>query len=118
MPRFYQPDLGSEPDSPFARDANNRLVRRGYWLDMNDRSLVMVMTQGIGAHLTNDEKRAHLTDLSVNTLLIRSVFKRFCHPKRRKNKPVNAVAFLQLRPQMSWRCDTRIKILTRTRLRF
>ena len=30
---------------------------------MNDRSLVMAMTQGIGAHLTNDEKRAHLTDL-------------------------------------------------------
>ncbi len=23
----------------------------------------MVMTQGIGANLTNDEKRAHLTDL-------------------------------------------------------
>jgi hypothetical protein len=21
MPRFYQPDLGSEPDSPFARDS-------------------------------------------------------------------------------------------------
>jgi hypothetical protein len=38
--------------------ANNKLVRRGYWLDMNDRSLVMVMTQGIGAHLINDEKRA------------------------------------------------------------
>ena len=38
MIRFYQPDLGSEPDSPFARDANNKLVRRGYWLDMNDRS--------------------------------------------------------------------------------
>jgi hypothetical protein len=63
MPRFYQPDLGSELDSPVARDANNKLVRRGYWLDMNDRSLVLVMTQGIGAHLTNDEKRAHLTDL-------------------------------------------------------
>jgi hypothetical protein len=47
--------------SPFARDANNKRVRRGYWLDMNERSLVMVMTQGIGAHLTNDEKRAHLT---------------------------------------------------------
>jgi hypothetical protein len=30
---------------------------------MNNRSLVMAMTQGIGAHLTNDEKRAHLTDL-------------------------------------------------------
>jgi hypothetical protein len=26
-------------------------------------ALVMVMTNGIGAHLTNDEKRAHLTDL-------------------------------------------------------
>ncbi len=48
MPRFYQPDLGSELDSPFARDANDELVRRGYWMDMNDRSLVMVMTQGIG----------------------------------------------------------------------
>ena len=69
MPRFYQPDLGSEPDSPFARDANNKLVRRGYWLDMNDRSLVMVMTQGIGAHLTNDEKRAHLTDLKREHLI-------------------------------------------------
>jgi len=30
---------------------------------MNDRTLVMVMTKGIGAHLTNDEKRAHLIDL-------------------------------------------------------
>jgi hypothetical protein len=30
---------------------------------MNDRSLIMVMTQGIGAHLTNGEKQAHLTDL-------------------------------------------------------
>jgi hypothetical protein len=24
MTRFYEPDLGSEPDSPFARDANNK----------------------------------------------------------------------------------------------
>ena len=56
MTRFYQPDLGSEPDSPFARDANNKLIRRGYWLDMNDRSLVLAMTQGLGVNLTNDEK--------------------------------------------------------------
>ena len=69
MPRFYQPDLGSELDSPFARDGNNKLVRRGYWLDMNDRSLVLVMTQGIGAHLTNDEKRAHPTDLKREHLI-------------------------------------------------
>ena len=47
----------------------NKLVRRGYWLDMNDRSLVMVMMQGIGAHLTNDEKRAHLTDLKREHLV-------------------------------------------------
>jgi hypothetical protein len=36
---------------------------------MNDRSLVLVMTQGIGAHLTNDEKRAHLTDLKREHLV-------------------------------------------------
>jgi hypothetical protein len=30
------------------------------WLDMNDRTLVIVMVNGIGPHLT---KRAHLTDL-------------------------------------------------------
>ena len=63
MTRFYEPDLGADPDSPFVRDAANKLVRRSYWMDMNDRTLVMVMVNGIGAHLTNDEKRAHLTDL-------------------------------------------------------
>jgi hypothetical protein len=36
---------------------------------MNDRSLVMVMTNGIGAHLTNNEKRAHLTDLKREHLI-------------------------------------------------
>jgi hypothetical protein len=28
MTRFYQPDLGSEPDSPSAREANDKLIRR------------------------------------------------------------------------------------------
>jgi hypothetical protein len=69
MTRFHQPDLGREPDSPFARDADNKLIRRNYWLDMNDRSLVLAMTQGIGAHLTNDEKRVHLDDLKRGHLL-------------------------------------------------
>jgi len=69
MTRFYQPDLGADPDSPFARDASNKLVRRGYWLDMNDRSLVMAMTNGIGAHLTNEEKWAHLIDLKRDHLI-------------------------------------------------
>jgi len=63
MPRFYEPDLTVDLDSPFVRDAADKLVRRGYWLDMTDQTLVLVMTQGIGANLTNDEKRAHLTDL-------------------------------------------------------
>ncbi len=63
MPRYYEPDLTVDPNSPFVRDAANKLVRRGYWMDMNDRTLVMVMTQGIGANLSNDEKRAHLADL-------------------------------------------------------
>ena len=69
MTRFYDPDLGANPDSPFARDAAGKLVRRSYWLDMNDRSLVMAMLNGIGAHLTNDEKRAHLTDLRREHLI-------------------------------------------------
>jgi hypothetical protein len=69
MTRFHQPDLGSEPDSPFARDANGKLIRRNYWLDMTDRSLVLAMTQGVGLHLSNDEKRAHLSDLKREHLL-------------------------------------------------
>ena len=36
---------------------------------MNDRSLVMAMTNGVGANLTNDEKRAHLTDLKRQHLI-------------------------------------------------
>jgi hypothetical protein len=69
MTRFYQLDLSENIDSPFVRDANNKLVRRTYWLDLNDRSLVMVMTNGIGANLTNDEKRAHLKDLRREHLI-------------------------------------------------
>ena len=61
MNRFYEPNLTADVDSPFLRDAANKLVRRTYWLDMNDRTLVMVMVNGIGAHLSNDQKRAHLT---------------------------------------------------------
>jgi hypothetical protein len=49
MPRFYEPDLSTDPNSPFARDAAHKLVRRGYWMDMDDRTLVMVMFNGIGA---------------------------------------------------------------------
>ncbi len=69
MPRFYQPDLGANPDDPFARGTDGELVRRSYWLDMSDRSVVLAMTQGIGAALTNDEKRAHLADVGREHLI-------------------------------------------------
>jgi hypothetical protein len=69
MPRFYQPDLTVNFDSPFVRDGDNKLIRRTYWLDMDDRTVVMVMTNGIGANLTNDEKRAHLMDIKREHLI-------------------------------------------------
>jgi hypothetical protein len=69
MTRFYEPDLTANLDSPFVRDANNKLIRRSYWLDMDDKTLVMVMTKGIGANLTNDEKRAHLADIRREHLI-------------------------------------------------
>ena len=73
MTRFYQPDLSQNIDSPFIRDGANKLVRRSYWLDMDARTLVMVMVNGIGANLTNDEKRAHLTDLRREHLIDRNL---------------------------------------------
>jgi hypothetical protein len=69
MTRFFEPDLTIDPNSPFVRDAANKLVRRAYWMDMNDRTLIMVLTPGIGASLTNDEKRAHLVDLKREHLI-------------------------------------------------
>ena len=69
MTRFYRPDLSENIESPFIRDGANRLVRRSYWLDMDDRTLVMVMVNGIGKNLTNDEKRAHLADLRREHLI-------------------------------------------------
>jgi hypothetical protein len=69
MTKFYVPDLTVNIDNPFVRDGNDKLIRRSYWLDMDDRTLVMVMTKGIGANLTNDEKRAHLIDLKRQHLI-------------------------------------------------
>ena len=63
MGKFYEPDLGKNPDDPFARDGEGRLIRRAFWLDMSDRSLVLAMTQGVGAALSSDQKRAHLHDI-------------------------------------------------------
>jgi hypothetical protein len=82
MPRYYEPDLTADPNSPFVRDAADKLVRRGYWMDMNDRTLVMVMTQGIGANLTNDEKRAHLADLKREHLIDQVCTQEILTPER------------------------------------
>ena len=68
MTHFYEPDLTANPDSPFVRDASKKLVRRAYWIDMPDATLVMVMTKGIGANLPT-MKRAHLIDLKRERLI-------------------------------------------------
>jgi hypothetical protein len=69
MTQFHRPDLGKNPDSPFARDDEGKLVRRGYWLDMSDRSVILTMTSGIGANMANTEKRAHLSDIGREHLI-------------------------------------------------
>jgi hypothetical protein len=38
-------------------------------MDTNDGTPVMVMTQEIGANLSNDKKRAHLVDLKQEHLI-------------------------------------------------
>ncbi len=81
MTRYYEPDLTVDPNSPFVRDGANKLVRRGYWMDMNDRTLIMVMTQGIGANLTNDEKGAHLVDLKREHLIDQVCTREILPPK-------------------------------------
>src|SRR5215472_4870431 len=44
MSLFHEPDLTVDPNSPFVRDASNKLARRAYWMDMTDPTLLMVMT--------------------------------------------------------------------------
>jgi hypothetical protein len=82
MARFYEPDLSVDVDSPFVRDSNNKLVRRSYWMDMDDRTFVIVMVNGIGANLTNDEKRAHLTDLRREHLVDQVCIQEILPPER------------------------------------
>ena len=66
---FYKPDLGANPDDPFARDANGELARRSFWLDLSDRSLVLAMNNGVGVGLTASEKRAHLEDIGRSHII-------------------------------------------------
>ncbi len=69
MNDYFKPDLGSDPDNPFARDGEGKLVRRTYWLDMTDKSLILAMTQGVGGSLSNEQKRLHMKDLGKETLI-------------------------------------------------
>jgi hypothetical protein len=82
MTGYYEPDLSSNVDSPLARDAANKLVRRSYWTDMSDRTLVMVMVNGIGADLTNEYKRAHLVDLRREHLIDQICVQEILPPER------------------------------------
>ena len=49
---------------------------------MDDRALVMVMVNGIGANLTNDEKRAHLIDLRCEHLIIQVCIQEILPPEK------------------------------------
>lgn len=82
MGDFYMPDLGTDPNNPFARDADGKLVRRSFWLDMGDRSLVLAMTQGVGANLANEHKRLHLRDLGREHLIDQVCVQEILPPER------------------------------------
>ena len=80
MPRFYQPDLTF--GNPFIRDGEDKLARRSYWFDIDNKTLVMAMMQGIGTNLTNDEKRAHLIDLRREHLIDQVCIQEVLPPER------------------------------------
>jgi len=79
---LHRPDLGANPADPFARGADGKLVRRSYWLDLSDRSLILAMTQGIGSNLTNDHKRAHLRDIGRENLIDQVCIQEILPPER------------------------------------
>ena len=69
MTKFFSPDLGINPEDPFARDMDNKLVRRAYWLGLSDQSIVLAMTQGVGANIPNEQKKTHLDDIGRGHLI-------------------------------------------------
>jgi hypothetical protein len=83
MTGFYRPPLAGFEENPFARDDEDRLIRRGYWLALSDRSLIQLMMQGIGTRLTADEKRAHLRDIRREHLIDQILAPEILPPERR-----------------------------------
>jgi hypothetical protein len=83
MPPFYRPPLDNRiEEDPFARDGDDKLIRRAYWLGLSDRSLVQLMTKGIGTRLTADEKRAHLADIRREHLIDQILAPEILPPER------------------------------------
>jgi hypothetical protein len=82
MTQFYQPDLGASSDNPFVRGADDKLIRRSYWLDLPDKSLILAMTIGIGANMPNDQKRAHLNDIGRSDLIDQICVQEVLPPER------------------------------------
>ncbi len=83
MTGFYRPPLDGFEEDPFARDGEDKLIRREYWLSLGDRSLVRLMMQGIGTRLTADEKRAHLADIRRTHLIDEILAPEILPPERR-----------------------------------
>jgi hypothetical protein len=82
MSRFYRPPLDGPEEDPFARDGEDKLIRRGYWLGLSDRSLVQLMTVGLGRQLTPEHKRAHLEDIGRAHLIDRILAPEILPPSR------------------------------------
>ncbi len=82
MPQFYRPPLDGLEEDPFTRDGDEKLTRRGYWLGLSDRSIVLLMMQGIGTRLSADEKRAHLADIRREHLIEQILAPEILPPER------------------------------------
>ena len=66
---YFKPNFSIHPDSPFARDTENKLVRRSFWLDLSDASLILLFNNGIGMNLNKEEKKNHLIDIKRDNLI-------------------------------------------------
>jgi hypothetical protein len=84
MPDFYRPPLDGVEEDPFVRDGEDKLIRRSYWLALSDRSVVQIMTQGIGTRLTPDQKRAHLSDIRREHLIEQVLAPEILPPERKR----------------------------------
>lgn len=69
MSKYYKPEQTGFEEHPFARGPGNTLLRQDFWNAMTDKSIVLAMTKGIGAALSNEHKKAHLEDIGRGHLI-------------------------------------------------